>query len=209
MSNSSSSGSFLGLVERKLMPLEDLANLFAAFAILLLMLLGVAQIGLRTIFNAPISGYIDMVELSMASMAFMGAAYTQRLGAHIRMELLIGKVQGRKLWAMEIFGTLVALGIIGILVWFSAHHFWRAYTLGDTTMDAELPVWPSKLLVPIAFTLWFMRLFIQLMGSVRLFIRPSALPVGVVIVKDVAEQAQDEIHEVLGADASQQGGEPK
>ena len=131
-------------------------------------------------------------------MAFLGAAYCQRVGAHIRMELLVGNLKGRALWGAEIFATLIALIIIGTLVWYSAGHFWRSFTLGDTTIDAEFPVWPSKLLVPIAFSIWWVRLLIQLMGSIRLFRDPSLDHIGVVTAKDVADQAQDEIKEVMG-----------
>ncbi|MCV0427164.1 MAG: TRAP transporter small permease [Roseibium sp.] len=165
----------------------------------------------RTIFNAPVTGYIDLVELSMASMAFLGAAYCQRLGAHIRMELLIGRFHGRVLWFLEIFGTLVGMGILAVLIWFSAEHFWRAYTLGDTTIDAEFPVWPSKLLVPVAFSIWWLRLLVQLWGAVRLAVNPSATPVGVAVIKDAAEHAQDEMHEAMAddvdpSDPSENGG---
>ncbi|MDA9207280.1 TRAP transporter small permease [Octadecabacter sp.] len=194
-------GGLLGRLHRGMMPIEDLANLIAAFAIVALMVLGVTQIVARTLFNSPIKGYIDLVELSMASMAFLGAAYCQRLGSHIRMELLAGNLKGRKLWALETFGAGIAMFIIGVLIYYSYGHFMRAYTTGDTTMDAEYVTWPSKLLVPIAFSIWWVRLAIQFAGSIRLFINPELAPVGVVIAKDVAEQAQDEIHEVMGDDA--------
>ena len=182
-------------------PVDNAFNMFAALAIFGLMLLGVCQIALRTIFNSPIVGYIDMVELSMASLAFMGAAYCQRLGAHIRMELLIGKLRGRALWTAEAVGTVIALFIIGVLIWYGWNHFSRAYVIGDTTIDAEFPVWPSKLLVPIAFSLWFARLSLQLVGSIRLIIYPDAAPIAVVNMKDVAQQARDEIHETFGGEA--------
>lgn len=172
--------------------------MIAAIAIFLLMVLGSTQIVMRTVFNKPISGYIDLVELSMAGMAFLGAAYCQRLGAHIRMEILIGNLRGRWIWAFEIFGTLVAMGIIGVLVWYGWGHFLRSYQLGDTTIDAQFPVWPSKLLVPIAFALWFCRLSLQLAGSIRLFIDPSREPVAVAVIHDVATVAQDEIQETFG-----------
>ena len=201
MSDTTPQTGLLSRLHRSLIPIEDLANLLAAIAILLLMVLGVMQIGLRTIFNTPITGYIDLVELSMASMAFLGAAYCQRLGAHIRMELLVGRLRGRPLWATEIFATSVAMIIIGVLIWYGAGHFLRSYTLGDTTIDAEYPVWPSKLLVPVAFSIWFLRLAIQLFGSIRMFADPSREPIAVVTVKDVADQAQDEIHEVMGDSA--------
>lgn len=190
--------SLLAKSDRALTPVENFANLLAAFAIFALMCLGVAQIAMRSIFNAPITGYIDLVELSMASMAFLGAAYCQRLGAHIRMELLIGRLHGRALWIAESVAILVALFIIGVLVWNGWGHFMRAYMLGDTTIDAEYPIWPSKLLVPIAFAIWWTRLLIQLLGSIRLAIDPHRAPEGVILMKDVAHQAQDEIHEIMG-----------
>lgn len=188
----------LSVADRLAIPIENLANLLAAFAIFALMCLGVAQIALRSLFNSPLAGYIDLVELSMASMAFLGAAYCQRLGAHIRMDLLIGRLKGRPLWIVESIGLLVALLIISVLIQNGWGHFVRSYTLGDTTIDAEYPVWPSKLLVPVAFGLWWIRLMIQLLGSVRLAIDPSKAPVGVVMLKDVAHQAKDEITEIMG-----------
>lgn len=184
-----------------MLPLEDLANLLAAFAIFALMVLGSAQILFRTVFNSPIAGYIDLVELSMASMAFLGAAYCQRLGAHIRMEILVGRFRGRLLWFAEIVGTLLALFIIGVLIFYGWDHFLRAYQLGDSTIDAEYPVWPSKLLVPIAFALWWVRLLVQLLGSIRLFIDPSLDPVGIARIQTVAEQAKEEMDHALGDEA--------
>lgn len=200
-SDTKAQGALLGRLNNGLMPIEDAANLLAALAIMALMFLGVLQIVLRTVFNTPIDGYIDLVELSMASMAFLGAAYTQRLGSHIRMELLVGRLSGRMLWALEAFGAAIAMFIIGVLIYYSYGHFMRAYTLGDTTIDAEYVTWPSKLLVPIAFSIWWCRLALQFWGALRLVLNPNADPIAVVIAKDVAEQAQDEIHEVMGDDA--------
>lgn len=201
--------SLLNRLHHGFMPVEDIANLLAAVAIMALMFLGVMQIVLRTVFNNPINGYIDLVELSMASMAFLGAAYTQRLGSHIRMEMLIGRLSGRSLWLLEALGTALAMFIIGVLIYYSFGHFLRAYTVGDTTIDAEYQVWPSKLLVPIAFSIWWVRLGLQFAGSLRLTIYPDAEPIAVIVVKDVAEQAQDEIHEVMGDDTDFSGTEGK
>ncbi|MEM9027841.1 MAG: TRAP transporter small permease [Pseudomonadota bacterium] len=207
-SQHASPGGPLDKADRLLSPVEDIFNFIAALAIFVLMLLGVLQIVLRTVFNAPIVGYIDMVELSMATMAFLGAAYCQRVGAHIRMEILIGNLRGRALWIAETFGIVLSLFIVGVLVWYSWGHFLRAYELGDSTIDAEYPVWPSKLLVPIAFGLWFLRLLIQFVGYLRLSLNPAVTPEGVVLIKRVEEVARDEIHEALGDETEGQSNDP-
>lgn len=186
--------------DRWLQPVENFLNLVAALSILALMFLGVTQIALRKIFSSPIVGYIDLVELSMATFAFLGAAYCQRLGDHIRMEILIGMLKGRALWWAELISTLAALGIVGVLVWFGWDHFMRSYQLGDTTIDAEYPVWPSKLLVPVAFAVWWLRLLVQLIGFFRLVRRPADEPVAVPVMLDAAAHAREEIREAFGED---------
>lgn len=200
MAGADASARRLTRADRFLTPFEDFLNFVSASAIFVLMLLGVSQIVLRKIFNTPIFGYIDMVELSMATFAFLGAAYTQRAGAHIRMEIVVGLLKGRKLWLFEIIGTLVGMFIVAVLVWYGWDHFMRSYTLGDSTIDAEYPVWPSKLLVPIAFAFWFFRLGLQLFGFIRLALSPQAQPVAVPVIQDAAAHARSEIKETFGGE---------
>ena len=179
-------------------------NLVAASAIMFLMFLGVVQIVLRAkwLFNAPIFGYIDLIELVMPALAILGFAYCQREGVHIRMDILIRRFEGRLLWAVEAFTTFFTLVIVGLIVRYSWVFFYDAYSLGDSTRDAELLTWPTKLAIPVAFFVCFIRLLIQLGGSLRLAVSPDLTPVGVVVAKDVAEQAQEEIREAFG----QEGG---
>jgi TRAP-type C4-dicarboxylate transport system permease small subunit len=189
----------LSAFDRRLGAVETGFNLFAAFAIFALMLLGVWQVLGRTLFNAPVRGYIDFVELAMTTFAFLGIAYCQRLGGHVRMEMLLKPMRGRLLWSTEIFGTVVALVVIAVLIWYGWGHFLRAYELGDSTIDTQLPVWPSKLAVPVAFSLLWLRLWVQLAGYLRLAIDPRRRPVAVTTVLTVEEQAAHEIDESIGA----------
>jgi len=97
----------------------------------------------------------------------------------------------------EAFATLAGLFIIAVLIYYGFEHFLRAYQIGDSTIDAELPVWPSKLLVPIAFSLLWLRLLVQLVGFLRLARRPQATPVAVPLIRSVSELAAHEIEEAL------------
>ena len=82
--------------------LEDVMNLIAAAAIFFLMFVGVFQIIGRTVFNTAIHGYIDYMEQASALFAFLGISYAQRVGAHIRMDLLLRGFSMRFLWSMEL-----------------------------------------------------------------------------------------------------------
>ena len=75
--------------------IESRLNLAAGFIIFALMCLGFVQIVLRTVFRAPIFGYIDIVEIAMVGFAVLAISSVQRVGGHVRMELFAAKLRGR------------------------------------------------------------------------------------------------------------------
>ena len=188
----------LGAFDRWYAWVENALNLFAAGSIFFLMFVGVFQVVARTVFWTAIYGYIDWIEQASAVFAFLGVAYCQRLGGHIRMDLFLRWLPKRVLWAIEAFAIVLTLVIVTLLIDSSFDNFLRAYRLGDSTMDIKLPVWPSKLMVPIALSTLWLRLVLQLVGYGRLVLRPEADPRGVPVLASVEEQARTEIEEALG-----------
>ena len=181
--------------------LEDGLNLIAAAAIFFLMFVGVFQIVGRTVFDTAIYGYIDYMEQASALFAFLGIAYAQRVGAHIRMDLLLRGFSLRFLWSMELFCVLIALIVITVLVDSTFQNFLRAWQLGDSTIDIKLPVWPTKLIVPFVLTVLWVRLVLQSIDYARLIRYPFATPVAVPTLETIEAQAQNEIEEALGREA--------
>ena len=172
--------------------LENFLNGFSALAIFVLMLTAAVQVVSRKVFNLPIPGYIDIAEQSIAIFAFLSIAYCQRLGGHVRMEIFLSAMQGRSKWITEMIQTAASILVISILMYFSFKHFQRAWVFGDSTIDIGLPTWPSKLMIPIALAVLNLRLLIQLAGYIRLAINPTLKPLGVPLILDVAEQADEE-----------------
>jgi len=132
--------------------------------------------------------------------SFLAVSAMQRVGGHIRMELVVRKLDGRTLWFVELMGTLIALFIIVVLLYYSSTALVRAFELGDSTIDRELPTWPSKLWVPVAFSVLILRLVVQTFGYFRLLITPDAPPIGVPIMAEISEIAEKEIHDAFGDD---------
>ncbi|MCY3819900.1 MAG: TRAP transporter small permease [Gammaproteobacteria bacterium] len=186
-------GRRLDRADRLLGTLENSLNLCAGVLIFALMLLGVAQIVLRTVFDAPIFGYIDVVEVSMVGFAVLSIAYVQRVGAHVRMEMLVSRLKGRWLWLTEMGGTILAAFIVGVLIPYAWRHFERAFEFGDSTIDIELVTWPAKLVVPVALSVLLVRLIVQLAGYWRLVLHPGLEPVAVPTIQDATAQAEAEI----------------
>lgn len=188
-------------VDEGFFKLEKFLNYVAAFVILGVMLVGTFQVFGRKLLDIPVPGYVDIIEMVMTIFAFLSIAYTQRLGGHVRMELILGRFKGRVLYFFEVFGTLCAIIVVAILAYYAYTHFQRAWDIGDSTIDIQLPIWPSKLLVPFAFGILLIRLFIQLIGFIRLFLYPDAELIGVPKIETVDDQAQAEIDAGLAGEA--------
>jgi C4-dicarboxylate transporter, DctQ subunit len=178
--------------------LEDGMNLVAAASIFFLMFVGVFQIVGRTVFDTAIYGYIDYMEQASALFAFLGISYAQRVGAHIRMDLLLRGFSMRFLWSMELFCVVVALVVITVLIDSTFLNFLRAWQLGDSTIDIKLPVWPTKLIVPFVLVVLWVRLVLQSFDYMRLIRHPDAEPIAVPVIETIEVQAKHEIEEALG-----------
>ena len=183
--------------------LEDGLNLVAAAAIFFLMFVGVFQIIGRSVFDTAIYGYIDYMEQASAIFAFLGISYAQRVGAHIRMDLLLRGFSMRFLWAMELFAVAIGLIIITVLVESTFQNFLRAWPLGDSTMDIKLPVWPTKLIVPAVLAVLWVRMVLQIADYLRLVRYPDAQPIAVPVIETIEVQAKNEIEEALGREEKQ------
>ena len=186
----------INTTDKLLIKLENFLNGFSAIAIFVLMLTAAVQVVSRKVFNLPIPGYIDIAEQSIAIFAFLSIAYCQRLGGHVRMEIFLSAMKGRSKWVSEAIQTTASILIISILMYFSFKHFQRAWIFGDSTIDIGLPTWPSKLMIPVALATLNLRLLIQLAGYIRLAIDPELEPIGVPLIKDVVEQAEEEAAQI-------------
>jgi len=192
----------LSRIDRGLYRIERVLALLSGLAVFSLMVLAVVSVGGRNLAGQPLPGYVDWIEQAMPLIAFMGISYVQRDGGHIRMDIVVGALRGRALWAVEMITTLVVLALMILLVWGSWAHFDRSFDFGspmwsrDSSMDINLPIWPAKLLAPVAFSVLCLRLFLQAVGYGIALLRNHETPVAVPLVVDAATQAAEEARHV-------------
>ena len=70
----------------------------------------------------------------------------------------------------------------------------------DSSIDIGLPIWPSKLLVPVAFSVLCLRLVIQIIGYGRALVLNLPSPVAVPLVQSIEQQALAEAEQMGGGD---------
>ncbi|GAA6190754.1 TRAP transporter small permease [Phaeobacter gallaeciensis] len=196
--------SLLSRFDRWLLSLEQALALLSGLAVFSLMVLAVVSVGGRNTANMPLPGYVDWIEQVMPLVAFMGISYVQRDGSHIRMDIVVGRLHGRALWFVEMLTVLLVLVLMVALVWGSWAHFQRSFDFSaplwsrDSSIDIGIPIWPAKLLAPVAFSVLCVRLVLQVWGYGRAFVLGLANPVAVPLIQDTVAQAAAEAEQLEG-----------
>ncbi|MEM8569698.1 MAG: TRAP transporter small permease [Pseudomonadota bacterium] len=203
-----SDDSLISRLDGHLLRLERFMALLSGIAVLSLMVLAVISVGGRNFFDQPLPGYVDWIEQVMPVIAFLGISYAMRSGAHIRMDIVVGLLRGRALYVLELITTLAVLVLMLLLVWGSWAHFQRSFDFGaplwsrDSSMDIGLPIWPAKLLAPVAFAVLCLRLGLQVWAYTRGIL--TGHTVAVPVIADAAKQAEMQASQItetrLGGD---------
>lgn len=211
-----SDSSLISRLDRMLLPLEKAMALISGIAAFSLMFLAAYSVAGRQldktflapaldaigVMDGPLLGYVDYIEALMPLIAIMGVSYVQREGAHIRMDIIIGQLRGRLLWFFELMAVLLILTLMIALVWGAWSHFDRSFDCArplcsrDSSIDVSLPIWPSKLVVPIAFGVLVLRLVLQAFAYGRALVLGLESPPAVPLIQSVAEQAAAEADQV-------------
>ncbi|MEM6421127.1 MAG: TRAP transporter small permease [Pseudomonadota bacterium] len=190
--------SLLSRADRFLFRIEHAFAVFAGVFILVVMLVSVANIIGRKFFDLPVPGFVDWMEQAVPMIAFLAVAYCQRLGGHIRMDLLVGALKGRALYVFEWLSTLFILLLVLVLIYGAWLHFERSFAWDaplysrDSTIDIGLPIWPVKLLVPVMLSFLAVRLAIQLWAFTLAVRHNPTAQVAVPRIESAAEQAKGE-----------------
>jgi TRAP-type mannitol/chloroaromatic compound transport system permease small subunit len=190
--------SMISRADQLLNKIEGKLALLSGLAVFSLMLLAVVSVSGRHMINQPLPGYVDWIEQAMPLIAFMGVAYTQRDGGHIRMDIIVSHLRGRALWTVEFITVLMIFLVMLLITWGSWAHFVRSFDFAapmwsrDSSMDIALPLWPAKLMAPIAFGVLALRCIIQMCAYGKAIINNETSPAGVPFVEDAATQAAKE-----------------
>ena len=157
----------LRIIDGNIRHIEDWLNLASVFIIMFLMFFATTEIVGRYIFNTPVPGHVEIVELIMAGVVFFGIAYTERVGGHVRMELFVTRVlKGRSYHIAEALTAALSLFVyVFILIYtFKASVF--AFQMGDNTAYLYWPTWPSKFAIPLGSFFLCIRFLIEIIQHV-------------------------------------------
>lgn len=121
-------------------PLARLLTRIAAVFLLAMVLVNVADVGLRGLFNIPVFGSFDMVELGMAFVAFLVIPETFLRNEHITIELIDSVLPPRAVKVLKLFGLAATIVFVVVLSWFMIEPALAFVRYHETTIELQMPV---------------------------------------------------------------------
>jgi TRAP-type mannitol/chloroaromatic compound transport system permease small subunit len=95
----------------------------------------------------------DTTWYMFAAIVMLGSAWTLKINAHVRVDLLYGAVSERtRTWIDLLGGLFFLLPLCELLIYFTWDWAWTSLVTQEASADAGgLPQWPAKLMLPIGF----------------------------------------------------------
>ena len=122
-------------------------------------------LGQPTYVATEMSGYM------LVGITFLGLAYTQRKGGHIKITMVTNLLPNRLQKQLEIATLLVSIIFIGWCAWATVTPVIESYIYNRTSLTViHTPLWIVQLVIPVGFAMLALELlfkFITTIGSRR------------------------------------------
>ncbi|HET9160436.1 MAG TPA: TRAP transporter small permease subunit [Caulobacteraceae bacterium] len=109
--------------------------------------------GLSTLYANNSNALSDTSWYMFAAIVMLGAAWTLKNNAHVRVDLLYGAVSERtRTWIDLLGGLFFLMPLCVLLIYFTWGWAWTSVVIQEASANAGgLPQWPAKILLPIGF----------------------------------------------------------
>ncbi|WP_170984539.1 TRAP transporter small permease [Rhodoligotrophos defluvii] len=148
--------------ERWLDRLIFLSLLAGSIGLALMMLHITVDVALRYFFRIALVGTIEIVSYYyMIAVVFLPLAFVERKSEHIEVELFVQYMPIKARNAFYIFGRVAAIVFFAMLAYQSWQDAIQYTRIGEEPMGLELPIWPSRWILPISFGLLVLALVLH------------------------------------------------
>ena len=155
---------------------DRIVNAFAwiAGALLIFQVVSVsADVVVRYFFGVSVRWVIVLNEWSLLFIAFLGAAWLQRQGGHVRLDILISRFGPRSRFAADLFALVLGIVVCIVLVWYGGKVTWAKFLTNeyDFFKIDDVPIYLILVVIPLG-SLAFL---IQLLRDAYRLIRAPVL----------------------------------
>ncbi len=118
---------------------EKVFGCLAAAFLAAMMLLTVADVALRTLFNRPIHGTFELIELCLACTIFLALPAVFLRDEHLVVDVVDHFARPAVVKALDLFGAIASLAVLAVMFWQMLPLARDMQEFGDVTADLSIP----------------------------------------------------------------------
>lgn len=150
------------------------AAILAGFATLAIVLLVSYDVLMRYFFDRPQLFVDEVASFLQVLVIFGGAAYTFRVGGHVRIDLLTGHLRPAGRARLRVLSLLLALAFLSVVIWVSTQSALTALRYGRVSAVMLYPLALPMLVIPAGLALMALAMLVALVRQVRVLAGPRA-----------------------------------
>ena len=151
----------MGELRRKVHVLGKICGQTGSAVLFVMMMLMVADIVLRFLFNSPILGGYGLVEVLMALLVGLGFAFTQVRDGHVRVTMFIDHLPARTKAVVDGLGLLAGTAMMAIVAYAGILQGGISAQQGQTTTVLFIPIYPFYYLLGIGIFVYALILLVD------------------------------------------------
>lgn len=178
-----------------------------AWAILIAVVVSAVNAIIRKVFNTSSNSWLELQWILFGAVFLLCAPWTLLSNEHIRIDIVNNALPKRVRNWIDVFGHLFFLLPVTIVIaWLGWPFFWLSLMQDEQSTNAGgLPVYPSKFLIPLAFTLLFVQGISELIKRIAIIRGDLADTVSGGGHHAAAEAEAERVIQAAKAEAEQRG----
>jgi TRAP-type C4-dicarboxylate transport system permease small subunit len=121
----------------------------------------------RWLFGAPLRGTVELTQLAMIGIVYLGLAYAQERDNHISVDLLYQRLGKRTRYALDAFTTLLSVIVLALLAWQLSVYAGVLEAGNRTTASRSIPLYPFAYVAMVGVAAFILALVSTLITRVR------------------------------------------
>ncbi len=140
----------IGCLEKGILTITRSLSWVSGFTIFAIMFLVSADVWARYVMKQPIKGSMDIGQMSLVVIGFLGMAYTQVEKSHVRVEVLIARLSKRTQAVLDTISACLSAIIFALIGWNQLGKVWQIVTSPEVGPQTELLFIPHAPFIGIA-----------------------------------------------------------
>ena len=148
--------------------LAGVLSAIGALAILIILVVTVADVVMNKIFNSPFPGATEIITSMMPISVFGFLLSTQIKKRHITIDAVTVRMTAQWQTVVKSLGLGIGVYLFGLLTYLNIPMAIHSFKIGDHTGGTiAVPLYPAKIIIPIATGLVAIQLLLELSRSLR------------------------------------------